>query len=212
MPKPVNDVGTLSARAGIAGLRRAATFAAVGLLLVGCGGTTKTVTKKQASTPTSTRATQTDPTRHCGPTSKEDIIDNVVVQRGIGNAELGMSQAQVRSNLGPAFCSVETRNRIGPYTEFNYYDGFTVAFQRGTAYSGRASSFVVDGTRVRTPEGVGVDSTEADVRAHVRGAICEIVAGYRSCHLGKYQSGRTITEFRIVHGRVTHVRVARVGE
>ena len=60
-------------------------------------------------------------------------------------------------------------------------------------------------------EGVGVGSSEAEVVAGVDGAKCEVVAGKRLCHVGEFNAGATVTEFQIDGGRVTHVRVARVG-
>jgi hypothetical protein len=208
-------VGRSSLRAATAGRRYAAAGAALGLLLVGCGGTTKTVTvgTGPTSAPTRTQTTRTDPAgRRCrvAVASKEDVIEIIDVQRGIGGATLGMSEAQVRQKLGEPLCVAQVHDSTGPYTEFSYSDGFTVAFQRGGSYSGGASSFAVTGTRVRTSDGVGVDSPEADVKAHVAGAICETLAPYRSCHLGKYQPGKTLTEFIIARGRVTRVRIARV--
>ncbi|MGI8512978.1 MAG: hypothetical protein ACR2NH_10180 [Solirubrobacteraceae bacterium] len=54
-------------------------------------------------------------------------------------------------------------------------------------------------------------SSEAEVVAGVDGAKCEVVAGKRLCHVGEFNAGATVTEFQIDGGRVTHVRVARVG-
>ncbi len=177
--------------------RCAVVGAALGLMFAGCGSTTKTVTSTGGASPTQTQAA-------ARPTP---VIE---LQRGIGTAALGMSEAQVEQSLGPPLRADQVRNNTGPYTELTYPDRLTIAFQRGGSYSGGASSFFVKGTTIRTRDGIGVGSTEADVKAHVAGTICEMVTTYRSCHLGKYQVGQTITEFQIDGGRVTHVRVALI--
>jgi hypothetical protein len=134
----------------------------------------------------------------------------IVVQRGVGKATLGMSEAQVRQSLGAPLRADQLRNSDGPYTEFTYPDRLTVAFQRGASAPGGASSFFIKGKGARTPMGFGVGSTEAEVKAGVSGVTCGKVTTYRACFLGKYERKSTITEFEIEAGRVTHVRVAHI--
>jgi hypothetical protein len=201
MPRRTAQVmsGRRSPRPLMAGVRWALVGATLGLMLAGCGDKKKTVTKETTASPTQAQTTTPAPTA--------SVIE---VQRGIGSATLGMSEVQVRQSLGAPLRADQVRNNTGPYTEFTYPDRLTVAFQRGGSFSGGASSFFVKGTGARTPEGIGVGSTEADVDARVAGATCEVVSGQRTCHVGAYKPGATITEFQIDGGRVTHVRVARV--
>lgn len=173
--------------------------AAICAMLTGCGGT------KQATSAGQTVAQGSQP-----PSTQPSAPLVIEAQRGIGSATLGMSEAQVRQSLGAPLHADPHSNNTGPYTEFTYPDRLTVAFQHGGGYSGGASSFFVKGHSARTPEGIGVGSTEADVKAHVAGAVCEQVTNYRSCHLGKYQPGQTITEFQVDGGQVSHVRLALI--
>ena len=53
-------------------------------------------------------------------------------------------------------------------------------------------------------------STEAAVRARVRGIRCETIAGTRSCHTGRFTAGEIITDFLLRGGKVRRVTVGRV--
>ena len=57
---------------------------------------------------------------------------------------------------------------------------------------------------------MGVGSTEAQVKARVRGVRCETVAGTRSCHTGRFSAGEIITDFQLRNGKVRRVAVGRV--
>lgn len=188
-------------RAVTASTRCALVGAAVALTLAGCGGGNEsTSTKGQAPAPAPT------PTQTQAAAPKPLVIE---VQRGVGGATLGMSAAQVKQRLGEPLRADQLRNSFGPYTEYTYPDGLTVAFQGGAASSG-ASSFFVKGRSARTPEGIGVGSTAADVDARVARSTCEKIAGYRSCHVGEFNPGATVTDFQLRGGRVASVRVALV--
>ena len=41
------------------------------------------------------------------------------------------------------------------------------------------------------------------MRARVRGVRCETIAGFRSCHTGRFTAGEIITDFLIRGGKVT---------
>ena len=53
-------------------------------------------------------------------------------------------------------------------------------------------------------------STEAQVKARVRGIRCETIEGTRSCHTGRFTAGEIITDFLIRNGKVTRVSIGRV--
>ena len=57
---------------------------------------------------------------------------------------------------------------------------------------------------------MGVGSTEAAVKARVRGVRCETTFGTRSCHTGRFTVGEIITDFLIRNGKVTRVSIGRV--
>jgi len=137
------------------------------------------------------------------PAAAEALIQ---VDRGIGGARLGNSRAEVRAALGrPASIRTGT-NDFGSFVQYRYRGGITVIFQ------GRreVSSVSTSGRGDRTRRNVGVGSTEATVRARVRGIRCETIAGFRSCHTGRFTAGEIITDFLIRGGTVRRVTVGRV--
>lgn len=129
----------------------------------------------------------------------------IVPQRGIAGIELQMTKAEVRAKLGRPARTVNGRNDFGPYTTFTY-PRVTVSFQgRMRVTSTRTTSRLE-----RTSAGVGVGSTEAMVKAHVRHVVCKTESGSRQCVLGKFLPGHTVTVFALKHGRVTSVVVGIV--
>ena len=129
----------------------------------------------------------------------------IVPQRGIGGVSLGMSQLRVRAVLGPPARVVRGSNVFGRYTELRYR-GLSVSFQGNAAATG------IETTRrgERTGTGVGVGSTEAQVRRGVRGVRCRTELGLRHCFVGRFLPGRRVTDFRLRRGRVVRVTVALV--
>jgi hypothetical protein len=130
----------------------------------------------------------------------------IQVDRGIAGARLGNTRAEVRAALGrPASIRTGT-NDFGRFVQYRFRGGITVVFQ------GRreVSTVSTTGRGDRTRRGVGVGSTEAQVKARVRGVRCETIAGFRSCHTGRFTAGEIVTDFMLRGGRVTRVSVGRV--
>jgi hypothetical protein len=130
----------------------------------------------------------------------------IVVDRGIAGVRLGNTKAQVHAALGAPTSAKGGKNDFGVYLQERYRGGITVFYQ-GAAH---VSSVVTSGLGDRTARGVGVGSTEADVKAKVAGVTCETSAGARSCHTHDFLPGVRLTDFAIAHHRVTRVTVGIV--
>jgi len=129
----------------------------------------------------------------------------IVIQHGIAGLELQMTKAQVRAKLGTPAKVRTGKNEFGTYTEF-VYARVTVLFQSGS----RATAFRTFSRAERTPRGVGVGSSEAQVKAKVAGVKCRAEFSSRHCYVGKFLPGRVITDFHIRKGRVTSIVVGFV--
>jgi hypothetical protein len=129
----------------------------------------------------------------------------IVLNRGIGGVNIGMTQAQVRAKLGRPAKVVHGKNEFGPYAEFRY-PGYTVDFQD----NGPLTSIVTTLARERTPSGAGVGSTWAQVHAKVPHVQCSGSPRIGECHVGVLLPGRRITDFFFGLGRVYRVVVGVV--
>jgi hypothetical protein len=129
----------------------------------------------------------------------------IVPQRGIAGVRLAMTRAQVRAVLGAPAAVAHGSNDFGSFTVYRYR-GLRVTFQ------GNRTVTAILATRAseRTAAGVGVGSTEGQVRAKVAGVRCRTESGFRHCFVGRFLAGRRVTDFRIKRGHVTSVQVAFV--
>ena len=130
----------------------------------------------------------------------------IQVDRGIAGARLGNSRAEVRAALGAPASTHSGTNDFGPFLQWRFRGGISVLFQGRREVSTVSTS----GRGDRTVRGVGVGSTEAAVKARVRGVRCETIAGFRSCHTGRFTVGEIVTDFLIRNGKVTRVSIGRV--
>ena len=137
------------------------------------------------------------------PAAAEALIQ---VDRGIAGVRLGNTRAEVRAALGKPSSIRTGTNDFGRFVLYRFRGGITVIFQ------GRreVSTVSTTGRGDRTRRNVGVGSTEATVRTRVRGVRCETIAGFRSCHTGRFTAGEIVTDFSIRNGKVTRVAVGRV--
>jgi hypothetical protein len=128
----------------------------------------------------------------------------IQLDKGISGVRIGNTKAQVRASLGTPQKSRAGQNDFGHFVQYSYAGGITVMFQG----EDRVSSVVTTGLGDRTSSGIGVDSPEDAVK-NISGIKCETIASSRSCHTGRFVSGRKITDFRISGGKVTSVFVGQ---
>jgi hypothetical protein len=130
----------------------------------------------------------------------------IQVDGGIAGARLGNTRDQVRAALGKPTKIRTSSNDFGPFVEYRFAGGIRVTFQGKT----KVTAVETTGKGDRTPAGIGVGSGESAVKARVPGVKCEGVGSSRSCHTGDFVAGKTVTDFRIVSGKVTSVTVGIV--
>ena len=129
----------------------------------------------------------------------------IELQRGIAGVRLFMSQQKVRALLGRPVAVKSARNEFGSYTEFRYR-GLRILFQ------GNGGVTYVSTTRrsERTRSGLGVGSSERQLRRGLRGIRCEREAGFHHCYVGSLRPGRRVTDFVLRTSRVVRVSVGIV--
>jgi hypothetical protein len=131
----------------------------------------------------------------------------IVPQQSIAGIELDMTRPEVRAAKGDPRRVEHGTNDFGPYTIFRY-GRLWVVFQGNdgaTAVSTRRPG-------QRTAEGIGVGSSEAELRA-AHTVRCRTEAGeFRHCWSGRFRPGRRVTDYWIgmTSGLVTRVTVAYV--
>jgi hypothetical protein len=120
----------------------------------------------------------------------------------IAGVELGMTRAQVRAELGPPARVTRGRNEFGFFRTFRY-------FRLWVTFQGEETVTAVKTTRLRerTPRGVGVRSTRAQVLARVHRVRCPLPT---LCEKGRLVPGGRVTAFRLFRGKVTSVLVGFV--
>ena len=131
---------------------------------------------------------------------------SIQLDRGIGGARIGNSEAEVRAALGNPTRRTRGNNPFGPLVRYRYRrERITVLFQGAR----EVTSVTTTGRADRTAGGVGIGSTERQAD-RLRGVKCETIGGVRSCHTGAFRPGRRVTDFRIRRGRVTRVTIGIV--
>ncbi len=130
----------------------------------------------------------------------------VQIDKGIAGARLGNTVAEVHAALGRPSRVANGRNDFGRFRQETYAGGIEVFYQGART----VSSVLTTGLGDRTAKGVGVGSTEAQVRAKVSGVRCETTAGSRSCHTHAFTAGRRVTDFFIKKGKVARITVGFV--
>ena len=139
---------------------------------------------------------------------------DVVVGEGMAGAKLGMSKAEVREILGKPTESRSRTDDFGRTTRW-YFKGpkIHVTFRDAVDPGMQATAFMTRRGFERTSKGVGVGSSITTVRARVPKVKCERFPGFstRSCHVGEFLPGKTVTDFRVGRsGKVGSVLIGYV--
>lgn len=114
-------------------------------------------------------------------------------QYGMSRVVLGMSKTQVRARLGAPVATGGGRL---------YFARVWVGFRLG-----HAVEITTTRSTERTASGVGVDSSEAAVRAAYPSVVCAPFSVFRRCRLGRGTPGTRATDFLLGHGRVLQLTV-----
>ena len=129
----------------------------------------------------------------------------IVPQRGIGGANLDMTQTQVRAKLGkPDKARYPTSPIFGRYTTW-FYGSTSVDMFR--TQDRKVFNVSTTSKTEKTATGVGVGSTAGAVKKGVAGARCD----QQHCWVGRFEGGRKVTDFQLAaNGRVSRVTIGYV--
>jgi hypothetical protein len=117
--------------------------------------------------------------------------------RGMSRVELGMTARQVQAKLGRPVAK-------GGWKW--YYARVTVTFRNR-----RVVELMTTRSTERFANGLGVDSSEAEVRAALPRAVCAPWSRYRRCRLGTGAPKSRVTDFIIgTTGRVIYVIITQL--
>lgn len=117
-------------------------------------------------------------------------------QQGMSGVALGMTKAQVRARLG---------SPVGEGAGRWYYPRVWVGFR-----AGRATEITTTKSPERTAGGIGVDSTEAQLRRAYPSVVCARAPAlsFRRCRLGSGNPGTRVTDFMLGSGRVLQITIS----
>jgi hypothetical protein len=119
-------------------------------------------------------------------------VGTVMVQQGIAGVRIQMTPAQVKSVLGKPKGVKAGHNTFGRYIQYRY-PKLLVVFQGlktvTAVYTSRRTE--------RTPSGIGVGSTKAQVKAKVPGVHCRSGIDAHFCYVGVIKPGRRVTVFQL---------------
>ena len=111
----------------------------------------------------------------------------------MSGVSLGMTKAQVQARLG---------RPIGTGGGRYFYARVWVGFRLG-----RVVEVTTTRSTERTGSGVGVDSSETQVRRAYPSVTCGAAGGFRRCRLGTGQPGTRATDFLLGRGKVLQISI-----
>ena len=116
--------------------------------------------------------------------------------RGMSGLVLGMTPAQVQAKLG---------RPIGKGAGRWYYARVWVGFR-----SRRVVELTMTRSSERLANGLGVDSSESQLRSAFPQMKCAAASPFRRCRLGSGERGTRVTDFLLGHGRVLQVTIQQL--
>jgi hypothetical protein len=116
--------------------------------------------------------------------------------RGMSGLSLGMTPAQVQAKLG---------RPIGKAGGRWYYARVWVGFR-----SRRVVELTTTRSTERLANGLGVDSSEAQLRSAFPQIKCAAASPFRRCRLGSGERGTRVTDFLLGHGRVLQITIEQL--
>ena len=130
----------------------------------------------------------------------------IVPQGSIRGVKVGMPYAQVLARLGRPGSNRLTTHPILGKTRTLAYGLVTVTID-GRAGTSLVTSVSTTSRSDKTSSGLGVGSTEAQLRAGLKGLRCEKLSGYQTCWVGRLKAGNLVTDFSMsIRGKVKRVK------
>jgi hypothetical protein len=129
----------------------------------------------------------------------------IVPQKSIAGVPLFATAKQVTAKLGKPVSKKTTSGELGTFVEWRY-PRVTVVFRK----SGPVLALRTSSRLERTLSGVGVGSTETEVRRGVLRVRCETFATFRTCTVGEELPGHRVTAFHLRRGRVQSITLGIV--
>lgn len=132
------------------------------------------------------------------------IDKGIEIDKSILGIEYGMAADQLRASLGAP--TTFTRDYLGSAGRKIYtYDATSIALSRDDYGTWRVLSIVTRAPELKTSKGIGVGSSERDLRwAHWHGK-CRDIAGSRECSYGGQDFHKRMTFAIDREGKITSV-------
>jgi hypothetical protein len=119
----------------------------------------------------------------------------IVPNRSIAGVGLGMTPAQVQAKLG---------RPVGKAPGRWFYPQVWVVFQNRRVVELTTTRYQ------RFSNGIGIDSTEPQIRAAFPRAVCGPAPPFRRCRLGTGEPGSRVTDLNLVGGRVVQITISQL--
>jgi hypothetical protein len=127
----------------------------------------------------------------------------IVPGKGMAGAKLGECIEDVVAKLGPPDKTFGKTEPTGEFVETYTYDtpAIKIRFFRGPGECLVAGEFFTAASKERTAEGVGKRTSRRILKKRLKHVKCETFRQgkrkIRSCHIGRFEPAKRVTEFRM---------------